>query len=62
MQSTRLIQHNKPPVCSNITTHYKSNFQHHKYRVLQLFKSNKLQFITSNKKYLFTFARNEKDL
>ena len=37
----------KPPyntmqatTCSNVTIHQKTNFQHHKYRVLQVFKSN----------------------
>ena len=38
----------KPPAYSNTTTHHKSNFQHHKYRVLQVFKSSKILFITSN--------------
>ena len=32
----------------------------HKYRVLQVLKSNKILFITSNQQYSFTFARNEK--
>ena len=50
----------KPPVCSNTITYHKTNFQHHKYRVLQVFKSNKILFITSNQKYTFTFAKNEK--
>ena len=50
----------KPPACSNTTYHHKSNFQHHKYRVLQVFKSNKILFIISNQQYSFTFARNEK--
>ena len=50
----------KPPISSNTTTHHKTNFQHHKYRVLQVFKSNKILFITSNEKYSSTFARNEK--
>ena len=54
-----LITPCKPPACSNTTTHHKSNFQHHKYRVLQVFKSNKILFIISNKKYSFTFARNK---
>ena len=51
MQATRLLQHNNLP---------KNNFQHHKYRVLQVFKSNKILFITSNQQYSFTFARIEK--
>ena len=55
-----LIRPCKPPACSNTTTHYKTNFQHHKYRVLQVFKSNKMLFITSNQQYSFTFARIEK--
>ena len=55
-----LITPCKPPACSNITTHHKINFQHHKYRVLQEFKSYKILFITSNQQYSFTFARNEK--
>ena len=50
----------KPLACSNTTTHHKTNFQHHKYRVLQVFKSNKILFITSNQQYSFTFARIEK--
>ena len=50
----------KPPACSSTTTHHETNFQHHKYRVLQVFKSNKILFITSNQQYSFTFARIEK--
>ena len=50
----------KPPTSSNTTTHYKTNFQHHKYRVLQVFKLNKILFITSNQKYSFIFVRNKK--
>ena len=50
----------KPPACSNTITHHKTNFQHHKYRVLPVFKSNKILFITSNQQYLFKFAINEK--
>ena len=49
-----------PPACSNTTYHHKSNFQHHKYRVLHVLKSNKILFIISNQQYSFTFARNEK--
>ena len=56
----QLITPCKPPACSNTTTHHKTNFQYHKYRVLQVFKSNKILFVTSNQKYLFTFARNKK--
>ena len=56
----QLITPCKPPACSNTTTHHKTNFQYHKYRVLQVFKSNKILFVTSNQKYLFTFVRNEK--
>ena len=55
-----LITPCKPPACSNTTTHHKTNFQYHKYRVLQVFKSNKILFITSNQQYSFKFARNEK--
>ena len=55
-----LITPCKPLACSNKTTHHKINFQHHKYRVLQVFKSNKILFITSNQQYSFKFARNEK--
>ena len=51
-----LITPCKPPTCSNITTHHKINFQHHKYKVLQEFKSYKILFITSNQQYLFTIA------
>ena len=54
-----LITPCKPPACSK-TTHHKTNFQHRKYRVLQVFKSNKILFITSNQQYSFTFARIEK--
>ena len=60
MNLNQLITPCKPPGCSNTTTHHKTNFQHHKYRVLQVFKSNKILFITSNQQYLFQFARNEK--
>ena len=49
-----------PPTCSNTTYHHKSNFQQHKYRVLQVFKSKKILFFTSNQQYSFTFERNEK--
>ena len=45
---------------SNTTTHHKTNFQHHKYKVLQVLKSNKILFITSNQQHSFKFARNEK--
>ena len=55
-----LITPCKPPACSNTTTYHKINHKHHKYRVLQVFKSNKILFITSNQQYSFTFARNEK--
>ena len=34
MYLSHLITPCKPPACSNTTTHHKSNFQHHKYRVL----------------------------
>ena len=60
MYLNHLITAYKPPACLNTTTHHKTNFYHHKYRVFQVFKSNKIQFITSNQQYLFTFARNEK--
>ena len=50
----------KPPACSNTTYHHKYNFQHYKYRVLQVFKLNKILFIISNQQYLFTIVRNEK--
>ena len=49
-----------PLACSNTTYHHKSNFQHHKYRVLHVLKSNKILFIIFNQQYSFTFARNEK--
>ena len=29
-----LITPCKPPACSNTTTHHKSNYKHHKYRIL----------------------------
>ena len=50
----------KPPASSNTTNYHKSIFQHYKYKVLQVFKSNKIQFITSNQQHSFTFARNGK--
>ena len=59
MNLNHLITPCKPLTCSNTTYHHKSNFQHHKYRVLQVFKSNKILFIISNQQYSFTFARNE---
>ena len=46
-----LITPCKPPACSNTTYHHKINFQHHKYRVLQVLKSNKILFIISNQQY-----------
>ena len=55
-----LITLYKPPVCSNTTNQYKTNFQRHKYRVLQVFKSNRVLFITSNEKCTFIFKRNKK--
>ena len=57
---THLITPCKPPAYSNTIYHHKTNFQHHKYRVLQVLKSNKILFITSNQQYSFTFAKNEK--
>ena len=60
MNLNHLITPCKPLACSNTTTHHKTNFQHHKYKVLQEFKSYKILFITSNQQYSFTFARNEK--
>ena len=62
MYLSHLIRPCKQPAFSNTITPHKRNFQHRKYIVLQVFKSNKIQFITSNEKYLFTFARNEKNL
>ena len=53
----------KPPACSNTTTHHKTNFQLHKYRVLQVFKLKKniyILFFISNQQYSFIFAINEK--
>ena len=61
MYLNHLITTCKPLACSNKTYHYKSNFQHHKYRVLQVFKSKKKLFFTSNQPYYsFTFAINKK--
>ena len=60
MNLNHLITLCEPLACSNTTIHHKTNFQHHKYRVLQVFKSYKTLFITSNQQYLFKFARNEK--
>ena len=53
MNLNHLITSCKPPACSNTTTRQITNFQHHKYRVLQVFKSNKILFITSNQQYSF---------
>ena len=53
MYLTHLITPCKPLACSNTTTHHKTNFQHHKYKVLQEFKSYKILFITSNQQYSF---------
>ena len=60
MNLNYLITPYKLPAYSNTTIHHKINFQHYKYRVLQVFKSNKILFITSNQQYSFTFARIEK--
>ena len=46
MEATHGIQHNNPPQIQFPTS--------------QVFKSNKILFITSNEKYSFTFVRNEK--
>ena len=50
----------KSPANFNTTAFKKSNFQHHKYKVLKVLKSNKIQLITSNQQHLLTFVRNEK--
>ena len=59
MYLNHLITPCKPSACSNKAYHHKSNFQHHKYRVLQVFKWNKILFITYNQQYSFTYERNE---
>ena len=46
MQATRLLQHNNSP--------------QNQFPTLQVLKSNKILFITSNQQYSFTFVRNEK--
>ena len=46
MQATCLLQHNNSP--------------QNQFPTLQVLKSNKILFITSNQQYSFTFARNEK--
>ena len=60
MYLNHLITSSKPSACTNRTIHHKSNFQHHKHKVLQVFKWNKILLITSNQQYSFRFARNEK--
>ena len=50
----------KPLTYFNTIYHHKSNFQQHKYKVLQVLKSNKILFFTSNQQYSFTFVINEK--
>ena len=52
----------KPPACSNTTYHHKFSFKHHKYRVLQVFKSNKILFIISNKKILNSHLQEMKNI
>ena len=51
MQATRLFQHNNPP---------QNQSQRSQVKYLQVLKSNKILFITSNQQYSFTFARTEK--
>ena len=48
MQATRLLQHNNPPQNQSQTSQV---------QCLQVLKSNKMLFITSNQQYSFTFAR-----
>ena len=55
-----LITPCKLPAKYNTATHHKSNFQHQEYKVLQVFKSNKILFITSNQQHSFTFVKSEK--
>ena len=42
MYLNHLITLCKPLACSNTINHHKTNFQHHKHRVLQVFKSNRI--------------------
>ena len=51
MQATCLLQHNNPPQNQSQTSQV---------QCLQVLKSNKILFITSNQQYLFTFAKIEK--
>ena len=51
MQATHLIQHNNPPQNQSQTSQV---------QCLQVLKSNKVIFITSNQQYSFTFKRIEK--
>ena len=60
MYLNHLITPCKSSAYFNTTIHHKTNYKHHKYRVLQVFKSNKILFITSNQQYSFIFARIEK--
>ena len=60
MYLNHLVTLCKAPACSNTTNHHKTNFQRHKYRVLQVFILERILFITSNEKYSFIFTRNEK--
>ena len=60
MYLNQLIIPCKPSASFNTTTHHKTNFQHHKYRNLQVFKAKKILFVISNQQYSFTFARNKK--
>ena len=51
MQVTRLVQHNNPPQNKSQTSQV---------QCLQVLKSNKILFITSDQQYSFTFVRIEK--
>ena len=51
MQATRLLQHTNPPQNKSQTSQV---------QCLQVLKSNKILFITSDQLYSFTFARIEK--
>lgn len=38
MNVNHLVKAMQATACSNLTTHHKTNYQHHKYRILQIFK------------------------
>ena len=60
MYLDHLITPCKSPACSNTTYHHKPITNITSLEYLQVLKSNKVIFITSNQQYSFTFARIEK--